>query len=134
VKESGDQFSVALRSDDGDTRVLVSGRVAEQLPSSSVFPSVDDASEFFEMGSLGYSATHSNGRFDGLELRCKNWHVEPLEIDRVESSYFENESYFPRGSVQFDCALLMRGIRHEWHGCEDLCCPETIGAEPGVAP
>ena len=127
VKESGDHFSVALQSDDGDTRVFVSGTVAEQLPSSSIFPSIDDASEFFEMGSLGYSVTQTDGRFDGLELRCKNWHVEPLEIDRVESSYFENESHFPQGSVGFDCALLMRGIRHEWHGRNDLCCAETIG-------
>ena len=83
---------------------------------------------FFELGSLGYSATQTNGRFDGLELRCENWRVEPLEIDRVESSYFENESQFPRGSVEFDCALLMRGIRHEWHGRKDLCCRETSEA------
>jgi hypothetical protein len=28
---------------------------------------------------------------------------------------------FPPGSVQFDCALLMRGIDHEWLGRESLC-------------
>ena len=128
VKETGDHYSVALHSDDGDTRVLVSGAVAEQVPSSSVFLSVADASEFFERGSLGYSDTPTLGRFDSLELRCQNWHVEPLEIDRVESSYFEDESRFPRGSAEFDCALLMRGIRHQWHSRNDLCCPQTMGA------
>ena len=128
VQESGGHYSVALKSDDGDTRVHVSGTVAQQLPSSSVFPSIADASKFFEMGSLGYSVTQDNGRFDGLELRCTNWRVEPLEIDRIESSYFENESLFPKGSVEFDCALLMRGIRHQWHGREDLCCPSRIEA------
>lgn len=127
VKESGNRFSVALQSDDGDTQVLVSGSVADQLPSSSVFSSIAEASEFFRMGSLGYSVTLSDGRFDGLELRCKDWHVEPLDIDRIESSYFENETQFLRGSVQFDCALLMRGIHHEWHGRNDLCCPEKTG-------
>ncbi|MDA0833056.1 MAG: DUF2071 domain-containing protein [Planctomycetota bacterium] len=126
VKESSDHFSVALQSDDGDTRVLVSGIVTDHLPDSSVFPSVAAASKFFEMGSLGYSVTRTNGRFDGLELLCENWHVDPLEIDHVESSYFENELQFPRGSVGFDCALLMRGIRHEWHGRKDLCCAEVI--------
>ena len=127
VEESDDHFSVALQSDDGETRVLVSGTVADQLPDASVFSSVADASAFFEAGSLGYSVTQTSGRFDGLELRCRDWHVEPLGIDRVESSYFENASRFPPGAIEFDCALLMRGIQHEWHGRGDLCCSETTG-------
>jgi hypothetical protein len=118
-----------LQSDDGDTRVLVAGAVTGNLPDSSVFACLDDASQFLEMGSLGYSETHTDGRFDGLELRCENWHVEPLAIERVESSYFEDESRFPRGSVEFDCALLMRGIPHEWHGREDLRCGQTDGGQ-----
>jgi hypothetical protein len=40
----------------------------------------------------------------------------------VRSSFFEDGSLFPRGSIEFDCALLMRGIEHEWHGRADLCC------------
>ena len=126
VKESNDRFSVALQSDDGDTRVQVVGTVSDQLPGSSVFGSVAEASEFFESGSLGYSVTQVPGRYDGLELRCNNWHVQPLDIECVESSYFENASRFPRGSLDFDCALLMRGIRHEWHGRQDLCCTEAL--------
>ncbi len=125
VKESNDHFSVALQSDDGNTRLHVSGTVTDHLPDSSVFSSVAEASEFFELGSLGYSATQMDGRFDGLELRCRNWRVKPLEIEQIESSYFEDQSLFPRGSVDFDCALLMRGIHHEWHGRDDLCCPAT---------
>ena len=35
-------------------------------------------------------------------------------------------SLFPKGSIEFDCALLMRGIRHEWHGKSDLCCAESL--------
>ena len=120
VEESDDRFSVALVSDDGDTSVRVSGRITDRLPESSVFPTVADASAFFEAGSLGYSLTRTTGRFDGLELRCEDWHVEPLEVDAVQSSFFEDESRFPPGSVELDCALLMRGIRHEWHGREDL--------------
>ena len=123
VEETGSRLSVALDSRDGETRVQVEGTVTDRLPDSSVFHSVDEASAFFEEGSLGYSATRTAGRYDGLELRCTSWHVEPLAIDRVESSYFEDETRFPTGSVAFDCALLMRDIDHEWHGREDLCCP-----------
>ena len=120
VKETGDHLSVALQSDDGATRVCVSGTVTNQLPSSSVFSSLDEASEFFENGSLGYSVSQSGNRYDGIELRCKNWRVEPLEVNEVKSNYFEDESIFPPGSVEFDCALLMRGIQHGWHSREDL--------------
>jgi hypothetical protein len=43
------------------------------------------------------------------------WKITPLAVERVYSSYFADESRFPPGSVEFDCALLMRNIPHEWH-------------------
>ena len=128
VEESEAHYSIELESDDGDTRVLVAADVTDRLPASSVFRSVAEASAFFEQGALGYSDTHSDGKFDGLELRCQNWQVEPLDVYRIESSYFENELAFPPGSIQFDCALLMLNISHEWLGQPDLCCAVTAGA------
>jgi hypothetical protein len=125
VAETPEQLSVALVSDDGQTRVEVVGRVTDQLPASSVFPSLAAASEFFALGSLGYSVTRDVGRYDGLELQCDGWHVEPLAVERIESSFFADESRFPRGSVEFDCALLMRGIEHAWHAQPELCCAAT---------
>ena len=116
VHESDDHYSIALQSDDERTRIRVAGRVTDHLPAGSVFTCLNEASAFFEQGALGYSATGTPGRFDGLELKCQSWHVEPLEIEHIESNYFQNSSYFPPGSTQFDCALLMRNIHHEWHG------------------
>ena len=57
---------------------------------------------------------------DGLELRSLTWQVSPLAMEKVESSFFEERTLFPASSVEFDCALLMRGIDHEWHGRESL--------------
>ena len=54
--------------------------------------------------------------------------VEPLSIDRVESSYFQNTANFPAGSIEFDCALLMQKVHHEWHSREDLCCSTSLTA------
>ena len=122
VQETNDHFSVEFESDDHSAHALVSGTLTEKLPASSIFETVAAASKFFEAGSLGYSNTNSDGRYDGLELRCKNWGVEPLSIERVESSHFQNTSHFPPGSVEFDCALLMRKVQHEWHSRADLCC------------
>ncbi len=121
VEESDDRLRVGFESDDGQARVNVIGRVAESLPAGSVFASLDEASRH-EGGAAGYSATRDAGRYDGLELRCERWSVTPLAVESVYSSYFDNERNFPRGSATFDCALLMRGIEHEWHTREDVCC------------
>ena len=123
VKETTDHFEVALRSDDGETSMSVTGHRTDKLPASSMFESLEEASAFYQAGSLGYSATADSARFQGLELRCRNWSVEPLAVEEVRSSFFDDESLFPKGSIEFDCALLMRGIDHEWHGQSDLCCP-----------
>jgi hypothetical protein len=116
VEEHDGHYLVELDGDDRQTHLLVEGRVAGELPPASVFGSLGEASDFFARGSLGYSVTARPGRFDGLELRTFNWQVRPLAVDQVESSFFEDRALFPAGSVAFDCALLMRGVEHEWHG------------------
>src|SRR3984893_14061502 len=78
VEEEGGCYRVALDSDDHRTHLAVEGRVSKELPGTSVFGSVGEASDFFERGALGYSVTGKPGVFDGLELRSFNWHVEPL--------------------------------------------------------
>ena len=86
---------------------------------------------FFQRGSLGYSVTARDGVFDGLELSCRDWAVRPLDVDHVESSFFDDPALFPPGSAAFDCALLMRGVEHEWHGRPDL--GRAAGGRPGPA-
>lgn len=122
VDDQAQAFRVSLRSLDSSVSVAVHAHIAPDLPESSIFTSLQEASSFFESGSLGYSATHQHGQFDGLELHTHNWHVEPLTVTHVQSSFFEDVALFPTGSVTFDCALLMRGIAHEWHDQGQLCC------------
>ena len=80
----------------------------------------DGMLQFFRRGSLGYSVTSDPHRLDGLELRSARWQVEPLDVDKVRSSFFDDRSRFPEGTVAFDSALLMRNIEHEWHGRNPL--------------
>jgi hypothetical protein len=121
VQEHDDRYRIELNSDDRQTHLLVEGHIAHELPSTSIFGSLQEASAFFEKGSLGYSVTAQPGQFDGLELRSFRWQVQPLSVDQVVSSFFENRALFPPGTVAFDCALLMREIEHEWHGRGQLC-------------
>ncbi|MBL8890903.1 MAG: DUF2071 domain-containing protein [Planctomycetaceae bacterium] len=122
VSESADRISVAVASRDQRVQIDVAGSIGTDLSATSLFPNLSAASDFFAQGAVGYSVTRDPGRYDGIELRCANWSVTPLNIERVASSYFDDRRVFPEGSIQFDCALLMRGIEHEWHGQEDLCC------------
>jgi hypothetical protein len=124
VHESPESFEIDIASDDGAMKLSVIARVSSELPASSIFQSIDEASQFFKTGSLGYSATNDEHRFQGLSLHCARWQVEALEVNHVASSWFSDSSRFPAGSTAFDCALLMRGIPHEWHTHDDLCCPQ----------
>ncbi len=122
VRESAEDLAVTMRSDDNETNLSVRGHLSAKWSPTSVFSSLVEASAFFEAGAMGYSATPVASRFQGLELRCNHWHVDPLEVEEVRSNFFENESLFPKGAIEFDCALLMRNIAHEWHEQADLCC------------
>jgi len=110
-----DRFQLAIRSDDEQTRIIVDASLRTDLPQSSVFASLADASAFFEAGSLGISPGHQPGQFDGMELRAVGWKVELLDVHHVTSSFFDRSDLFPPGTVTFDNALLMRRIEHEWH-------------------
>jgi hypothetical protein len=115
VWETDGRFKLQMRSADGEAFVRGVARVTDALPADSVFKTLDEASEFFRAGSLGWSARPESDECDGLELRCDSWHMVPLAVERVESSFFSNVDWFPRGSVEFDSAFLMRDIEHEWH-------------------
>ena len=120
IGDEGAHVEVRMSSQDGTVGLHVSGDAAQRLPSSSIFSSVEEASCFFERGSLGYSATREIGRYDGLVLDTETWKVSPLHVRKVYSSYFEDETLFPAGSVHFDHALIMRNIEHQWIGAPDL--------------
>ena len=115
VCETTDHFELDMRSNDGATLVRIHARLTNQLPADSVFRSLAEASEFFRAGALGWSARFKEKEFDGLELHCPEWRMEPLAVDLVASSFFENPDLFPSGSVKFDSAFLMRNIAHQWH-------------------
>jgi hypothetical protein len=127
VTEEDEAFSVHMASDDGEIRVAVEAHIASHLPENSIFTSLEEASAFFEHGSVGYSVTPKAGKLDSLELRCENWKVEPLQVTKAQSSFFDDHEQFPSGSAELDCALLMRAIRHKWYVREPFYSIESEG-------
>jgi hypothetical protein len=120
ITESESEISLAFASTDSAVKVQVEGVTAKALPPTSIFSSLAEASAFFEAGSLGYSVTHDPHRLDGLNLKTEQWLVEPLEIRTISSTYFADETIFPKGSIEFDHALIMKNVAHEWHSAADL--------------
>jgi len=119
-QESGSSLSLRIVRADGGTEIAFVGHHADRLPPTSIFPSVTAAAGFFSLGATGYTATHTAGHYHGMELHSLNWTVSPLAIDEAQSCFFDDQQRFPPGAAVLDCALLMRGIAHEWHSRPDL--------------
>ncbi len=120
VEDSDSQIRFEMKSADAQIQIRIDAQVASTLPSNSIFSSLAQASSFFEKGSVGYSVTRDPARLDGLKLQTDKWLVRPLEVSNIYSSYFADKNKFPEGSVEFDHALIMRNIEHEWHTADDL--------------
>jgi len=113
VEESGNAFKLEF-SHRGTQQMKIHCQRSEKLEKGSIFKSLDHVSQFFKDGALGYSPKSDQNGFDGVKLVTKTWSVSPLKTLFVESQYFSNRERFPEGSVEFDNAILMENIEHEW--------------------
>lgn len=120
ARDAAGELHVSFESADGDAAVDVKVEPASDLGSSLLFADVDEASAFFQKGSMGYSATRDGERFDGMVLRTEAWAVEPVRVLAARSSYFEDPSSFPAGSATLDCALVMRDVPVTWHALDPM--------------
>ncbi|MDQ3711650.1 MAG: DUF2071 domain-containing protein [Acidobacteriota bacterium] len=118
--EDVDEIDFAIQSMDKTISVKLKGKISEKLPDNSIFSSLTEASNFFETGSLGYSVTNGAQHLDGIVLQTKEWKVDAFELDFVHSSYYADESIFPKDSIEYDHALIMQNIAHEWHSAPNF--------------
>ena len=116
VSDQNGQISLQVGASDVDVP-LVDIQLSEtsDFPATSIFGTLQDSSKFFEAGCIGYSSRPDSCTLDGLLLEVSDWSVSPLKVDHVRSAYFDDRAIFPPDSIEFDHALLMRDIPHEWH-------------------
>lgn len=129
VRDDSGRIDFEMRSDDGQAAIGLRASETADFPDDSCFKSLEDASAFFETGAVGYAARREGSQLDGLRLETETWRVSPLFVESVSSGYFADEARFPKGSVEFDCALLMRDIPHEWQPM-----PKMNSASPDCRP
>lgn len=114
VDEHDDQYCVEMKSMDGENKVYVDTKLAAKFPATSMFCSIDEASDYFKCCSTGISPSTIPGDFKLIQLKAKSWNVKPLQVRSLRSGFFDNESLFPKGTIEFDNALLMENTEHEW--------------------
>jgi Uncharacterized conserved protein (COG2071). len=129
VTDDRKRIDFLAEANDDELKIELHAHAADELPSSSIFKTLEEASNFFKYGSVGYSETAAKKHLDGMMLITKHWEVKPLAVDSVKSTFFENKELFPEGTIEFDCALIMRDIQHEWQAAPDM---ETCA--PGCSP
>jgi hypothetical protein len=120
VVESEDRYRIRVDSIDRQTAISVDARIDARGFESSIFSSLDEASDFFLAGACGYSPTRMAGQYEGLELSCDEWRMIPLRVAEVRSSFFDDRARFPPGTAEFDCGLLMRNVPHHWRQLKTL--------------
>jgi hypothetical protein len=120
VSDDGARIAMNVHARDGKMALQLRARESDALPETSCFESLAETSSYFEGGSVGYSVTRDCCRLDGIQLKTEGWKVRPLAVEQVESTFFADESVFPAGSVNFDHALIMRDLPHQWHEVPDM--------------
>jgi hypothetical protein len=118
------ELHIGVQSRDGRVAIDVDVDLNEDglgaLAGSELFHSASDASAFFEGGSIGWSPDRRGTVLQGVELCTDAWHVEPVTVRAASSSYFDDETLFPKGSIELDCALVMRGVPVIWRRTPDI--------------
>ncbi|MDQ1172914.1 hypothetical protein QE430_001221 [Microbacterium testaceum] len=83
---------------------------------SSLFETLEESSTFFRKDAVGWSPTRS-GALEGLRLETDAWSVEPIDVTALSSTFFDA---LPRGTAEFDHALLMHDVPTQWSSVPTL--------------
>ena len=75
--------------------------------SSGVFESLDEASEFYRAGRIGWSLSRDGHGVEPVALTSAAWSVEGAHLHSLRSSFFDA---LPAGTVEFDSVVVMRDL------------------------
>ncbi len=120
VVERAPGLAMEVRTQNSEANVWFGAQCVAGWNSTALFHGFDDACRFFQRGDCGFSCPLPDGKLEGLQLRTLRWKMQPLEVHALHAAFFEDRQRFPRGSVEFDCGLLMRDIPHEWQALDEV--------------
>lgn len=125
VNETETGIEMKIKTEDDAADVYLKAIWTKKWQGSSVFENLEEASEFFRRAPCGFSFGRDGCTLEGLKLHAIDWHIDPLQVEKVSACYYQDLKRFPKGSIEFDHALVMRAVPHEWHELKDV--PELAG-------
>ncbi|MFJ6534013.1 DUF2071 domain-containing protein [Microbacterium sp. NPDC091662] len=108
IEETDSRFHVGMQASDASVSVDV--EVSEEWE-STLFPTVDDASQFYRDGAIGWSPRRDGKGAEAVELSATRWVVDAARVNEVTSSFFDG---LPRGAARIDSVLVMRDLPVTW--------------------
>ena len=90
------------------------------MPRDSVFGSLVEATAFLQSG-VALCESPPGVRPPELDQRQPKWRFQPLAVEHVESSFFDDSAMLPADSVRFDCALWLRKVELVWGDQPEFC-------------
>lgn len=130
VEEAEDGLRVNVMTTDGAADVSFHAGFHADWKWTLLFPRFADVSQFFERGDCGFSCALRSEALEGMRVEALRWEMSPVAVGNLRAAFFEKEEMFPRGSVGFDCGVMMRGIPSRWHALGKV--PELAGVTEGV--
>ena len=109
MSETAERFRITLDAADSQLEVDVE---AGHPWKSDLFPTFEDASEFYRRGPVGWSPRLDGNGVEALELVSQNWAGEPGFVHSARSSF--SSTRFRRARPCSDSAVVMRDLPLVW--------------------
>jgi len=121
IKEEKQRYRLnILTAYEKESLVSFEGEASIELSQNSIFPDLEQASDFFAKGSVGYSLSRDESHFQGMELRLLEWQISAMKVKSAFVKLYEAGESFPKGTAKFDSAMLMLNLNHEWHRIPEI--------------
>lgn len=127
VRDIGPELRIEVESRDRTINISVTARECSAM-GGELFSGLEDAIGFFRRGPVGYTSSGSSDCLTGVRMECESWDAQPVSIEHMTSSIFDNTEVFPMGSCTIDSGLLMRNLEARWITADGLIPDElTVG-------
>lgn len=104
IDESGDRYALTM---DAKGESLAADVEIGGEWRSGVFATVEEASDFYRAGRIGWSRRHDGETFEAVALTSEEWSVEGARMLSLRSSFFDA---LPHGAAEFDSVVVMRDL------------------------
>jgi hypothetical protein len=117
IRRRREAIDLVADSDDRVMHVALAAQLCERLPTDSVFRSVADATAFLRPSNDFLQAVV--GLPESPRQPPAKWRLQPLAVQRVESSLFGCPAAAEK--LQFDSAFTLRSIEFSWQQQPAFC-------------